>query len=63
MSPLIPSLAGGLIAAGILGIFVGLRPDRVAATPKARPQPSLQPDPLAPGCCSSPASGSDSSAG
>ncbi|WP_107706229.1 type II secretion system F family protein [Nocardioides allogilvus] len=25
MSPLIPSLAGGLIAAGLLGIFVGLR--------------------------------------
>ena len=35
MSPLIPSLAGGLIVAGILGIVVGLRPTAVPPREKA----------------------------
>jgi Flp pilus assembly protein TadB len=35
MSPLIPSLAGGLIVAGILGIIAGLRPTAVPPREKA----------------------------
>ena len=35
MSPLIPSLAGGLIVSGILGIVVGLRPTALPAREKA----------------------------
>lgn len=38
MTPLLPALAGGLIAIGVLGIVVGLRPAPVAPTRPSRPR-------------------------